>query len=215
MDLDVVGVEQLVSTGALPDAARVDELVASAHERNRWVSDGVVADYIPALAAADPEAFGVCVADVGGSVHAAGDVDVEFSIQSISKAFVYALVCEVMGHREALARVGVNNTGLSFNSVVAIELNDGHPMNPMVNAGAIATTGSRRSRGTSSASTRRSTPPRRRPTSATRRSPGCSRATGGSTRTPDGPSTCTRASAPSSSPPATSRSWRRRSPTGE
>lgn len=141
MDLDVAGVEQLVSTGALPEAARVDELVASAHERNRWVADGVVADYIPALAAADPEAFGVCVADVGGSVHAAGDVDVEFSIQSISKAFVYALVCEVVGHREALARVGVNNTGLSFNSVVAIELNDGHPMNPMVNAGAIATTG--------------------------------------------------------------------------
>jgi len=141
MDLDVTGVEQLVSTGALPDTARVDELVATAYARNRWVSEGAVADYIPALASADPDGFGVCVAGVGGSVHAAGDVDVAFSIQSISKAFVYALVCEVVGHRVALEVVGVNNTGLPFNSVVAIELNDGHPMNPMVNAGAIATTG--------------------------------------------------------------------------
>ena len=62
----------------------------------------------------------------------------EFSIQSISKAFVYALVCGRSGI--TLRPVEVNNTGLAFNSVVAIELNDGHPMNPMVNAGAIATT---------------------------------------------------------------------------
>ncbi|MGC5166687.1 glutaminase A [Luteimicrobium sp. DT211] len=141
MDLDVTGVEQAVSTGSLPDGERVEQLVAAAHERNRLVADGVVADYIPALASADPDAFGVCVVGTDGAVHAAGDVDVEFSIQSISKAFVYALVCEVVGHRVARERVGVNNTGLAFNSVVAIELNDGHPMNPMVNAGAIATTG--------------------------------------------------------------------------
>ena len=54
--------------------------------------------------------------------------------------FVYALLCEAYGHQRVLDVVGVNNTGLPFNSVVAIELNDGHPMNPMVNAGAIATT---------------------------------------------------------------------------
>ena len=62
------------------------------------------------------------------------------SIQSISKAFVYALVCEGFGHEAVRDRIGVNNTGLAFNSVISIELNDGHPMNPMVNAGAIATT---------------------------------------------------------------------------
>jgi len=82
----------------------------------------------------------VCVAEVDGSVHTAGDAGVEFSIQSISKAFVYALVCDTYGHEVVAERIGVNNTGLPFNSVIAIELNDGHPMNPMVNAGAIATT---------------------------------------------------------------------------
>jgi glutaminase len=58
----------------------------------------------------------------------------------VSKAFVYALVCEEYGHAIVKERVGVNNTGLPFNSVMALELNDGHPMNPMVNAGAITTT---------------------------------------------------------------------------
>ncbi|MDT5094090.1 MAG: glutaminase [Mycobacterium sp.] len=92
------------------------------------------------LAQANPDLFGICVAEVNGELHSAGDVDAEFSIQSISKAFVYALVCEKIGHEAIRRRIGVNNTGLPFNSVMAIELNDGHPMNPMVNAGAIATT---------------------------------------------------------------------------
>jgi glutaminase len=73
-------------------------------------------------------------------VHTAGDAHATFSIQSISKAFVYALVCEELGHEAVRERIGVNNTGLAFNSVIAIELSDGHPGNPMVNAGAIATT---------------------------------------------------------------------------
>lgn len=140
MELDVDGVEERVSTGALPPWADVETLVQEAHRRNAAVATGTVADYIPALAAADPALFGVSVAEVDGEVHSAGDADHAFSIQSISKAFVYALVCEGLGHELALERVGVNNTGLAFNSVVAIELNDGHPMNPMVNAGALATT---------------------------------------------------------------------------
>lgn len=76
-----------------------------------------------------------------GRAHSVGDVDIAFSIQSISKAFVFALVCEAFGHEAVHERVGVNNTGLPFNSVIALELNEGNPMNPMVNAGAIATTG--------------------------------------------------------------------------
>ncbi|XUK61376.1 Glutaminase [Plantibacter sp. RU18] len=140
MELDSHGVEQQVSTGALPGWDAVEHHVLVAHERSREHADGVVADYIPILATVDPELFGVCVAEVDGEVHAAGDADVSFSIQSISKAFVYALVCGRLGHEVVRERIGVNNTGLAFNSVVAIELNDGHPMNPMVNAGAIATT---------------------------------------------------------------------------
>ncbi|WP_346764618.1 glutaminase A [Rhodococcus sp. HNM0569] len=140
MDTDVEGVEQAVSTGTLPAWSRVDELVTEAHERYLPRTSGAVADYIPVLAAADPDLFGVSVAEVDGRVHTAGHVDVEFSIQSISKAFVYALVCHELGHDIVRERVGVDNTGLPFNSVIAIELNDGHPMNPMVNAGALATT---------------------------------------------------------------------------
>ena len=67
-------------------------------------------------------------------MHEAGDIEAAFSIQSISKAFVFALACEELGHERVHEVVGVNNTGLPFNSVMAIELNGGSPMNPMVNA---------------------------------------------------------------------------------
>ena len=133
-------VAQRVATGALPEWAEVEALTTAAHARYRDVEDGTVADYIPLLAAADPSQFGLCVAECAGSLHAAGDAAHRFSLQSVSKAFVYALVCHEYGHADVKERVGVNNTGLSFNSVIALELNDGHPMNPMVNAGAIATT---------------------------------------------------------------------------
>src|SRR5690606_26675274 len=97
-------------------------------------------DYIPALAAADPEAFGISVVEVDGEVHERGDADIRFSIQSISQAFVYALLCDRFGNEKIREIDGVDNTGLAFNSVMAIELNHGHPRNPTVNAGAIATT---------------------------------------------------------------------------
>jgi len=140
VDLDVEGVAQFVSTGHLPGWNDVESLVQAAHQRYRADTDGTVADYIPVLAQVDPDLFGVCVAETDGGLHLAGDTTIEFSIQSISKAFVYALVCEAFGHGVVRDRIGVNNTGLAFNSVVAVEINDGHPMNPMVNAGAIATT---------------------------------------------------------------------------
>ncbi|WP_024803585.1 glutaminase A [Nocardia sp. BMG51109] len=140
METDVAGVRQAVSTGRLPAWDRVEALVAAAYGRYRGHGAGAVADYIPVLAEADPGLFGVVVAEVAGDMHAAGAADVEFTIQSISKAFVYALVCDQLGHDVVRDRVGVDNTGLPFDSVIAMELNDGHPMNPMVNAGALATT---------------------------------------------------------------------------
>jgi len=140
MDLDVGDIAQVAGTGAVPPAAEIDALLRRAHERASSHVEGAIADYIPILAEADPDDFGVCVADVDGRLHEVGETRIEFSIQSISKAFVYALLCELLGHERALEVVGVNNTGLAFNSIVAIELNDGHPMNPMVNAGALATT---------------------------------------------------------------------------
>ena len=140
MTLGIEHVEQHVSTGTLPRWSEVDALVADAYEEAKPHRDGHVADYIPCLAEADPELFGVCVASVNSDCHDAGDTDVAFSIQSISKAFVYALVSQSHGPDVLHDRVGVNNTGLPFNSVMAIELNNGHPLNPMVNAGALATT---------------------------------------------------------------------------
>ncbi len=134
------GIGQQAFTGELPSWQQVEDLSAAAYERYRGLDDGEVADYIPILAAADPALFGLSVMAVTGASHDIGDSDHAFSIQSVSKAFVYALVCEKYGHEVVKERVGVNNTGLPFNSVMALELNDGHPMNPMVNAGAIATT---------------------------------------------------------------------------
>lgn len=132
-------VVQEVSTGALPAWARVEELVQEAHRRFADHDAGTVADYIPILGRADPALFGIAVIEASGGVHDAGDALHPFSIQSISKAFVYALAIAEHGHGPVRDIVGVNNTGLPFNSVMALELNGGHPMNPMVNAGAIAT----------------------------------------------------------------------------
>jgi glutaminase len=133
-------IPQQVSTGALPGWDRVDELVREAHRRYADDRTGAVADYIPVLAEADPELFGLAVIEVDGGLHDAGDALHPFSIQSISKMFVYALAIQEHGHERVREIVGVNNTGLAFNSLMALELNAGHPMNPMVNAGAIATT---------------------------------------------------------------------------
>ena len=129
-----------VSTGHLPPPERVDELLEEAHHRFRSNDDGVVADYIPALAKVPRNLFGLCVVEADGAVHTVGDVDHAFSIQSVSKPFVFALICQAIGAEPARERVGVNATGLPFNSVMAVELNTDRTMNPMVNAGAIATT---------------------------------------------------------------------------
>ena len=128
-----------ISTGHLPPAQRVQALVADAHARFQAVDDGQVADYIPALAAAPRGLFGVCVVDTSGAAHEAGDTAHAFSIQSVSKPFVFALVCEALGEEVARTRLGVNSTGLPFNSVAALERSGDGTTNPMVNAGAIAT----------------------------------------------------------------------------
>jgi glutaminase len=130
----------LVSTGELPSAEQVRDTVTEAYERYRGNGDGTVADYIPALASASPDLFGVSVVAAGGRYVEIGDVGAPFSIQSVSKPFVFALVCEAIGYEAARERLGVNSTGFPFNSLMAVELNEARTMNPLVNAGAIATT---------------------------------------------------------------------------
>jgi glutaminase len=129
-----------VSTGSLPPSDFIRSLIAEAHAKFVTVDEGKVADYIPALGRTPCELFGLCVAGIDGTFYSAGDADYEFSIQSIAKPFVFALVCQALGGGEARRKIGVNSTGLPFNSVMAVELNETRTMNPMVNAGAIATT---------------------------------------------------------------------------
>lgn len=129
-----------VSTGSLPPADRVEALLTEGYQQYRSLGDGEVADYIPALADAAPDLFGACVVSTEGQVFEVGDATHEFSIQSISKPFVFALVCDAVGADEARAKLGVNGTGQPFNSVMAIEMSQDRTMNPMVNAGALATT---------------------------------------------------------------------------
>lgn len=129
-----------VSTGHLPDPKLVARLLGEAYERYRVPDQGKVADYIPALARTPRDLFGLCIVGVNGAVHQIGDAEHGFSIQSVSKPFVFALVSEAIGCEPAREKIGVNATGLPFDSVMAVELNGDRTMNPMVNAGAIATT---------------------------------------------------------------------------
>jgi glutaminase len=137
---DGSAVVQHALTGPLPSEGTVTRLVDAAYNRYRDRCGGQVADYIPPLGRVDPDLFGVALTDAAGVTDSAGDTDAVFTIQSISKAFVFALVCEESGHDQVHETVGVNNTGRSFNSVMAVELSAGSPGNPMVNAGAMATT---------------------------------------------------------------------------
>lgn len=137
---DASTVTQQAHTGRLPDSSEVSALVREAHSRYVSHFEGKVADYIPVLARANAEHFGISLVETSGATYSVGDWQQSFTIQSISKAFVFALLCEAIGHEAAHERIGVNNTGLPFNSVIAVELNHGSPMNPMVNAGAIAAT---------------------------------------------------------------------------
>ena len=109
-----------VSTGQLPSPDRVAALVAEAHARYRTDSEGENSQVYPALARIPSALFGICVASTGGSIYAVGDADYEFSIMSVSKPFMFALVCQVLGAEQVRERLGVNATGMPFNSLAAI-----------------------------------------------------------------------------------------------
>lgn len=99
---------------------------------------GVLANYIPELAEVDPERLGASIAMVDGELYASGDTDALFTIQSISKPFVYALALADRGFEKVLDKVGVEPSGEPFNEI-SLEDSSGRPLNPMINAGAITT----------------------------------------------------------------------------
>ena len=109
------------------------------YEEFRSDDSGAVADYIPELKRANPEHFGVGLVTIDGHVYEVGDSRVPFTIQSVSKAFVFALALDMVGEERVSAAIGVEPSGEAFNSIRLT--NDNRPFNPMVNAGAIACSG--------------------------------------------------------------------------
>ncbi len=117
----------------------IQAILDDAHSKFKNDNSGKNADYIPALAKVDSAYFGIALVTTDGKVYTKGDVSQAFSIQSISKVFSLSLAMEQQGPQAVLDKVGVNATGLAFNSVTAIELNQARSVNPLVNAGAMAT----------------------------------------------------------------------------
>jgi glutaminase len=117
----------------------IEMVLNEAHAKFKGVKDGKNADYIPALDEVDPELFGISLVTPDGRVYDVGDSSYTFSIQSISKAFIAASVIEEQGTQAMMDKIGVDATGQPFNSINAIEMIDERSVNPLVNAGAIAT----------------------------------------------------------------------------
>ncbi|MEO5667035.1 MAG: glutaminase A [Bdellovibrionota bacterium] len=112
--------------------------LAHLHAEIKNDKGGEVASYIPELAKVDPETFAISVRLMNGSVVSVGNSAAEFSLQSISKPFVYSLALAELGPERVHQSVGVEPTGNSFNSIVELEEKSHLPYNPLINSGAIA-----------------------------------------------------------------------------
>ena len=138
--------------GAAPVAqaqtpAEIDAALKAAYAKYQNLKEGKNADYIPALARVDPNLFGIALVTPDGKVYTVGDIKTEVSIQSISKVFTMAQVIQEQGPDAIATTIGVDATGMRFNSIIAIEgvktiVGAGAPeMNALVNPGAISATG--------------------------------------------------------------------------
>ncbi len=138
---DAVG--DAAATGEEPErepeivSSPIDHYLQSLWERYADDRSGAVADYIPELAKVDPDRFGICIATTQGRVYEVGDSRELFTIQSISKPFTYGMALEDRGRDAVLQKIGVEPSGDAFNSI-SLERDTGRPLNPMINAGAIA-----------------------------------------------------------------------------
>lgn len=133
-----VVVQSPEETAAEREAQRFQQVVDEAYAKYKDLEDGKNADYIPILTETPSDLFGVVIATRNGRLFAAGDVDYKFSIQSVSKPFTAALIMQQQGPEAVFEKIGVEPTGLPFNSKMALELYDQRSVNPLVNAGAIA-----------------------------------------------------------------------------
>lgn len=124
---------------AVPARNDIVAAIRSGYEAAIAASGGKNADYIPFLAAVPSDLCGIAVVTPTGEVFTEGDADYPFALESISKVVTLALAMEEIGSEGIRGKIGVDPTGLPFNSVLALELNSGRPLSPLVNAGAIAT----------------------------------------------------------------------------
>jgi glutaminase len=122
---------------AMPTTTRIQEIIDNLYEKYKDVDDGAVATYIPELAKANPDDFGICLATVDGQIFSAGAWQKEFTIQSMCKPFAFQMALERHGREATLQRVGVEPSGDAFNSI-ELHPRTTLPYNPMINAGAIA-----------------------------------------------------------------------------
>jgi glutaminase len=137
-----------VLSGCLPPVQAQDSKSPSSETLKRAVDEaylkfkddksGKNADYIPYLATVPSELFGVCIVTADGRVFTAGDVDYSFSIQSCSKVFTLCQVLEESGDQDVLKKIGVEPSGMPFNSVTALGMHNNRAINPLINAGAMA-----------------------------------------------------------------------------
>jgi glutaminase len=129
-----------VVTVSAVDTSKIRTALDEAYNKFVDLKEGKNADYIKELANVDPAIFGIAIVTTDGQFFLKGDNSAMVSIQSVSKAFVTAQVIEESGHKALEDKIGVDATGLKFNSIVAIEAHKGKEINPLVNPGAIAAT---------------------------------------------------------------------------
>src|SRR6478752_6893799 len=125
---------------AAPAVSPYQTAIDHAYAKFKDLKEGKNADYIKELANVDPNIYGIAIVTADGQIFTAGDLASRVSIQSISKVFTVARVIEEQGAKAVMDKIGVDATGLRFNSIVAIELQKGKEINPLVNPGAIAAT---------------------------------------------------------------------------
>lgn len=136
---DVADTPRLPTAQQLLDPDLVNRLLVETHDELADVDRGELSPVSPVLTEADPRHWGLAVVGVNGELHEVGDSRLPFTIQSVSKPFTYALVAGAHGIETLRTRIGVNATGLPFNSAEAVEQGQPGLTNPLVNAGAIAT----------------------------------------------------------------------------
>ena len=118
----------------------LQSLIEELYDKYVPLSDGQLATYIPELGNANPGDFGICLVSADGRIFETGNCDQPFTIQSISKPFVYATALADRGKEAVQATIGVEPTGDAFNAI-SLCPSTGQPLNPMINAGAIAANG--------------------------------------------------------------------------